>query len=204
MATRLLVAFVLVSFSSVAFGASPNPSVEERMAILETKFDALSKQIEADRQSTLRLIEVTNEATNKRIEASNEATNERIEALSKQIDALSKQVEANRQSILKLIEVTNEATNKRIETSNEATNERIEASNEATNKRIDTLNNCGIGGRGQGEFVRGFFARKLGKERGVLDVIIGMPGDGNGKDIAFADEFVQAFNLLVVERECRV
>ncbi len=155
MATRLLVAFVLVSFSSVAFGASPNPSVEERMAILETKFDALSKQIEADRQSTLRLIEVTNEATNKRIEASNkatnerieasnEATNERIEALSKQIEALSKQVDANRQSILKLIEVTNEATNKRIETSNEATNKWIEASNEATNKRIDTLNNWGI------------------------------------------------------------
>ena len=133
MTTRLLVACVLVLFSGVAFGASPNPSVEERMAILETKFDALSKQIEADRQSTLRLIEVTNEATNKRIEASNEATNDRIDALSKQIEALSKQVDANRQSILKLIEVTNEATNKR-----------IEVSNEATNKRIDTLNNWGI------------------------------------------------------------
>ena len=100
MTTRLLVACVLVLFSGVAFGASPNPSVEERMAILETKFDALSKQIEADRQSTLRLIEVTNEATNKRIDASNEATN-------------------------KLIEGSNEATNKRIDT----TNKRIDTLN---------------------------------------------------------------------------
>ena len=126
MTTRLLVVFVLVLFSGVAFGASPNPSVEERLAILETKFDALSKQIEANHQSTLKLIEVSNEATNKRIDASNEATNKRI-------DALSKQIEANHQFILKLIEVTNEATNKR-----------IDASNEATNKRIDTLNNWGI------------------------------------------------------------
>ena len=126
MITRLLVIFVLVLFSGVAFGASPNPSVEERLAILETKFDALSKQIEANHQSTLKLIEVSNEATNKRIDASNEATNKRI-------DALSKQIEANHQFILKLIEVTNEATNKR-----------IDASNEATNKRIDTLNNWGI------------------------------------------------------------
>ena len=115
MTTRLLVVFVLMLFSGVAFGASPNPSVEERLAILETKFDALSKQIEANHQSTLKLIEVSNEATNKRI------------------DALSKQIEANHQFILKLIEVTNEATNKR-----------IDASNEATNKRIDTLNNWGI------------------------------------------------------------
>ena len=120
MTTRLLVVFVLVLFSGVAFGASPNPSVEERLAILETKFDALSKQIEANHQSTLKLIEVSNEATNKRI------------------DALSKQIEANHQFILKLIEVTNEATNKRIDASNEATNKRIDASNEATNKRIDT------------------------------------------------------------------
>ena len=137
MTTRLLVICVLVLFSGVAFGASPNPSVEERLAILETKFDALSKQIEANHQSTLKLIEVTNEATNKRIDASNEATNKRIdasnEATNKRIDALSKQIEANHQSILKLIEVTNEATNKR-----------IDASNEATNKRIDTLNNWGI------------------------------------------------------------
>ena len=118
----ILVIFVLVLFSGVAFGASPNPSVEERLAILETKFDALSKQIEANHQSTLKLIEVTNEATNKRIDASNEATNKRIdasnEATNKRIDALSKQIEANHQSILKLIEVTNEATNKRIDTLN--------------------------------------------------------------------------------------
>ena len=111
MTTRLLVVFVLVLFSGVAFGASPNPSVEERLAILETtmklQFDALSKQIEANRQSTLKLIEVSNEATNKR-----------IDALSKQIEALSKQIETNRQSTLKLIEVSNEATNKRIDTLN--------------------------------------------------------------------------------------
>ena len=100
MTTRLLVVFVLMLFSGVAFGASPNPSVEERLAILETKFDALSKQLEANRQSTLKLIEVTNDATNKRI------------------DALSKQLEANHQSTLKLIEVTNDATNKRIDTLN--------------------------------------------------------------------------------------
>ena len=126
MTTRLLVVFVLMLFSSVAFGASPNPSVEERLAILETKFDALSKQLEANHQSILKLIEVTNDATNKRIDASNDATNKRI-------DALSKQIEANHQSILKLIEVTNDATNKR-----------IDASNDAMNKRIDTLNNWGI------------------------------------------------------------
>ena len=89
MTTRLLVVFVLMLFSGVAFGASSHPNVEERLAILETKFDALSKQIE-----------VTHEATNKRI------------------DALSKQIEANHQSTLKLIEVTNEATNKRIDTLN--------------------------------------------------------------------------------------
>ena len=59
MIARLLVIFVLVLFSGVAFGASPNPSVEERLAILETKFDALSKQIEASHQSILKLIEVT-------------------------------------------------------------------------------------------------------------------------------------------------
>ena len=122
MTTRLLVAFVLTLFSGVAFGASSNPSVEERLAILETKFDALSKQIETNRQSTLKLIEV-----------SNEATNERIDALSKQIDALSKRIETDRQSTLKLIEISNEATNKR-----------IDASNEATDKRIDALNNWGI------------------------------------------------------------
>ena len=133
MTTRLLVAFVLTLFSGVAFGASSNPSVEERLAILETKFDALSKQIEADRQSTLKLIEVSNKATNERIDASNKATNERIDALSKQIEALIKRIEADRQSTLKLIEVSNEATNKR-----------IDASNEATNKRIDALNNWGI------------------------------------------------------------
>ena len=104
MTTRLLVVFVLMLFSGVAFGASPNPSVEERLAILETtmklQFDALSKQIEANRQATLKLIEISNEATNKRI------------------DALSKQIEANHQSTLKLIEVSNEATNKRIDTLN--------------------------------------------------------------------------------------
>ena len=84
-----IVVFVLMLFSGVAFGASSNPNVEERLAILKTKFDALSKQIE-----------VTNEATNKRF------------------DALGKQIEANHQSTLKLIEVTNEATNKRIDTLN--------------------------------------------------------------------------------------
>ena len=130
MTTRLLVVFVLVLFSGVAFGASPNPSVEERLAILETtmklQFDALSKQIEANRQSTLKLIELSNDATNKRI------------------DALSKQIEANHQSTLKLIELSNDATNKRIDASNEATNKRIDASNDAMNKRIDTLNNWGI------------------------------------------------------------
>ncbi len=71
MTTRLLVVFVLMLFSGVAFGASSNPNVEERLAILETKFDALGKQIEANRQSTLKLIEVTNEATNKRIDTLN-------------------------------------------------------------------------------------------------------------------------------------
>ena len=100
MTTRLWVVFVLMLFSGVAFGASSNPNVEKRLAILETKFDALGKQIEANRQSTLKLIEVTNEATNKRF------------------DALGKQIEANHQSTLKLIEVTNEATNKRIDTLN--------------------------------------------------------------------------------------
>ena len=122
MTTKLLVVFVLVLFSGVAFGASPNPSVEERLAILETKFDALSKQLEANHQSILKLIEVTNDATNKRIDASNDAMNKRIDAsndaTNKRIDALSKQLEANHQSTLKLIEVTNDATNKRIDTLN--------------------------------------------------------------------------------------
>ena len=118
MTTRLLVAFVLTLFSGVAFGASSNPSVEERLAILETKFDALSKQIETNRQSTLKLIEVSNKATNERIDASNKATNERIDALSKQIEALIKRIEADRQSTLKLIEISNEATDKRIDALN--------------------------------------------------------------------------------------
>ena len=118
MTTRLLVAFVLTLFSGVAFGASSNPSVEERLAILETKFDALSKQIETNRQSTLKLIEVSNKATNERIDASNKATNERIDALSNQIEALIKRIEADRQSTLKLIEISNEATDKRIDALN--------------------------------------------------------------------------------------
>ena len=97
MPARLLVVCVLMSFSGVALGASSppsiNPSVEERLATLETtmklQYEALSKQIEANHQATLKLYE----ALNKQIETNRQAT----------LD----QIEVNRQSTLKLIEVTN-------------------------------------------------------------------------------------------------
>ena len=97
MPARLLVVFVLMSFSGVALGASPNPSVEERLATLETtmklQYEALSKQIETNRQSTLKQIETNRQATLELIEANHQATLELIEA--------------NHQATLKLIEVTN-------------------------------------------------------------------------------------------------
>lgn len=93
MSARLLVVCILMSFSGVAFGASPNPSVEERLATLETttklQYEALSKQIEANHQATLKLYE----ALSKQIETNRQAT--------------LKQIETNHQATLKLIEVTN-------------------------------------------------------------------------------------------------
>lgn len=138
MPARLLVVFALMLCSGVAFGASSNPSVEERLATLETtmklQFEALSKQNDATNER----IDATNEridtlskqldATNERIDTlskridtlskQNDATNERIDTLSKRIDTLSKQIDANNQSTLKLIETINDATNKRIDTLN--------------------------------------------------------------------------------------
>ena len=101
MPARLLVVFVLMSFSGVAFGASSpsstNPSVEERLATLETtmklQYEALSKQIETNHQSTLKQIETVQQSTLKQIETVQQST--------------LKQIEANHQSTLKLIEVTN-------------------------------------------------------------------------------------------------
>ena len=92
MPARLLAVFVLMSFSGVAFGASSpsstNPSVEERLATLETtmklQFEALSKQIEANHQSTLKLIEANHQATLKLIEV----TNNRIDTLNNWVIAL--------------------------------------------------------------------------------------------------------------------
>ena len=93
MSARLLVVCILMSFSGVAFGASPNPSVEERLATLETttklQYEALSKQIEANHQATLKLYE----ALSNQIETNRQAT--------------LKQIETNHQATLKLIEVTN-------------------------------------------------------------------------------------------------
>ena len=131
MPARLLVVFALMLCSGVAFGASSNPSVEERLATLETtmklQFEALSKQNVAtnERIDTLsKQIDATNEridTLSKRIDTlskQNDATNERIDTLSKRIDTLSKQIDANNQSTLKLIETINDATNKRIDTLN--------------------------------------------------------------------------------------
>lgn len=131
MPARLLVVFALMLCSGVAFGASSNPSVEERLATLETtmklQFEALSKQNDAtnERIDTLsKRIDATNEridTLSKRIDTlskQNDATNERIDTLSKRIDTLSKQIDANNQSTLKLIETINDATNKRIDTLN--------------------------------------------------------------------------------------
>ncbi len=92
MPARLLAVFVLMSFSGVAFGASSpsstNPSVEERLATLETtmklQYEALSKQIEANHQATLKLIEANHQATLKLIEV----TNNRIDTLNNWVIAL--------------------------------------------------------------------------------------------------------------------
>ena len=91
MSARLLVVFVM-SFSGVAFGdpspASTNPSVEERLAILETtmklQYEALSKQIEANHQSTLKQMEANHQSTLKLIEV----TNNRIDTLNNWLIAL--------------------------------------------------------------------------------------------------------------------
>lgn len=116
MSARLLAVCILMSFSGVAFGASPNPSVEERLATLETttklQYEALSKQIEANRQSMLKQIEMNHQATLKQIETTHQS-------------ALN-QIETNRQATLKQIETNHQATLKLIE---------------VTNSRIDTLNN---------------------------------------------------------------
>ena len=53
----------------------PNEATNKRIdasnEATNKRIDALSKQIEANHQSTLKLIEVTNEATNKRIDTLN-------------------------------------------------------------------------------------------------------------------------------------
>ena len=116
MSARLLAVCILMSFSGVAFGASPNPSVEERLATLETttklQYEALSKQIEANHQATLNQIEANRQAMLNQIETTHQA-------------ALN-QIETNRQATLKQIETNHQATLKLIE---------------ITNNRIDTLNN---------------------------------------------------------------
>ena len=108
MSARLLVVFVLMSFSGVAFGASPNPSVEERLATLETttklQYEALSKQIEANHQATLNQIETNRQAMLKQIETTHQSALNQIET---NRQATLKQIEANHQATLKLIEVTN-------------------------------------------------------------------------------------------------
>ena len=91
MSARLLVVFVM-SFSGVAFGdpspASTNPSVEERLATLETtmklQYEALSKQMEANHQATLKQMEANHQATLKLIEV----TNNRIDTLNNWLIAL--------------------------------------------------------------------------------------------------------------------
>ena len=138
MMARLLIVFALMSCSGVAFGASSNPSVEERLATLETtmklQFEALGKQIDATNKR-IDALDKRIDALDKRIDETNDRidaldkrideTNDRIDTLSKQIDAtneridtLSKQIDANHQSTLKLIEAINDATNKRIDTLN--------------------------------------------------------------------------------------
>ena len=96
MSARLLVVFVM-SFSGVAFGdpspASTNPSVEERLAILETtmklQYEALSKQMEANHQATLKQIETVQQSTLKQIEANHQATLKLIEVTNNRIDTLN-------------------------------------------------------------------------------------------------------------------
>ena len=96
MSARLLVVFVM-SFSGVAFGdpspASTNPSVEERLAILETtmklQYEALSKQIEANHQATLKQIETVQQSTLKQIETNHQATLKLIEVTNNRIDTLN-------------------------------------------------------------------------------------------------------------------
>ena len=96
MSARLLVVFVM-SFSGIAFGdpspASTNPSVEERLAILETtmklQYEALSKQIEANHQATLKQIETVQQSTLNQIEANHQATLKLIEVTNNRIDTLN-------------------------------------------------------------------------------------------------------------------
>ena len=93
MPARLLVVFVLMSFSGVAFGASPNPSVEERLATLETtmklQYEALSKQIETNHHAALKQIETNRQATLELIEANHQATLKLIEVTNNRIDTLN-------------------------------------------------------------------------------------------------------------------
>ena len=93
MPARLLVVFVLMSFSGVAFGASPNPSVEERLATLETtmklQYEALSKQIETNHHAALKQIETNRQATLELIEANHQATLKLIEVTNSRIDTLN-------------------------------------------------------------------------------------------------------------------
>ena len=96
MSARLLVVFVM-SFSGVAFGASSpsstNPSVEERLATLETtmklQYEALSKQIETNHQSTLKQIETVQQSTLKQIETNHQSTLKLIEVTNNRIDTLN-------------------------------------------------------------------------------------------------------------------
>ena len=96
MSARLLVVFVM-SFSGVAFGdpspASTNPSVEERLATLETtmklQYEALSKQMEANHQSTLKQIETVQQSTLKQMEANHQSTLKLIEVTNNRIDTLN-------------------------------------------------------------------------------------------------------------------
>ena len=96
MSARLLVVFVM-SFSGIAFGdpspASTNPSVEERLAALETtmklQYEALSKQIEANHQATLKQIETVQQSTLNQIETNHQATLKLIEVTNNRIDTLN-------------------------------------------------------------------------------------------------------------------
>ena len=93
MPARLLVVYVLMSFSGVAFGASPNPSVEERLTTLETtmklQYEALSKQIETNHHAALKQIETNRQATLELIEANHQATLKLIEVTNNRIDTLN-------------------------------------------------------------------------------------------------------------------